>query len=75
MSMTNKDGIIIISQGNGQTSCKVWLASSEWRHCSNEAKRETRGNLLGCRKFANPSQPLAAEVHDIVATSGRDIAA
>ena len=36
--------------GDGQTSCKVWLASVERRRCSNEAK--TRNPL----KFAGASQ-------------------
>ena len=26
------------SPGDGQTSCKVWMASGERRRCSNEAK-------------------------------------
>jgi len=26
------------SPGDGQTSCKVWLTSVEWRMCSNKAK-------------------------------------
>jgi len=30
--------ILCTSQGDGQTSCKVWLASVERRHRSNEAK-------------------------------------
>ena len=34
------------SPGDGQISCKVWLASGEWRRCSNESK--TRNPL----KFA-----------------------
>jgi len=34
------------SPGNSQTSCKLWLASGEWRRCSNAAK--TRNPL----KFA-----------------------
>ena len=46
------------SPGDGQTSCKVWLISVDRRRLSNEARRETRCNLLGCLKLANRSQPL-----------------
>jgi len=42
--------IYCTSPGDGQTSCKVWLASAEWHHCSNEAKMR---NLL---KFAGVPQ-------------------
>jgi len=43
--------------GQGQTSCKVWLASVEWRRCSNEVN--TRKPL----KFAGlpqTRQPISA---------------
>jgi len=49
--------ILYTSPGDGQTSCKVWLASVEQRHCSNEAK--TRNPL----KFAGVPQtpePISA---------------
>jgi len=43
------------SPGDGQTSCKVWLASVERRRCSNEAK--TRNPL----KFSGvPNEPISA---------------
>jgi len=29
---------VCTSPGDGQTSCTVWLASHEWRHCSYEGK-------------------------------------
>jgi len=38
------------SPGDGQTSCKVWLASGERRRCSNAAK--TRN--LGCPQTTGP---------------------
>ena len=46
------------SPGGGQTSCKVWLASSKQNSCSNEAKTRNPLNLLGCPKLSNRSQPL-----------------
>ena len=33
--------------GDGQTSCKVWLASVERRQCSNEAKTRKPLKLAG----------------------------
>jgi len=63
------------SSGDGQTLCKVRLASNEQRRCSNKAK--TRNRL----KFARMPQtyePISAasrpEVYHIVRTCGRDIA-
>jgi len=49
--------IYCISPGDGQTSCRVWLASGERRRCSNEGK--TRNPL----KFAGVPQtpePISA---------------
>jgi len=37
----------LISQGRGQTLCKVWLASVERRRCSNEAKMRKPLKLAG----------------------------
>jgi len=33
---------IVCQRRDGQTSCKVWLASGERRRCSNKGKRRTR---------------------------------
>ena len=41
-----------------QTSCKVWLTSTERCRCSNEAKIWSPLNLPGCPKPTNQSQPL-----------------
>ena len=49
-----------ISSGDGQTSCKVWLASTERRCCSNEAKTRNPLKFSGCPKLANRSQPLVS---------------
>jgi len=48
------------SAGDGQTSCKVWLASGEQRRSTNEAKtwNPTHWHVLGCPKLPNRSQPL-----------------
>jgi len=47
------------SPGDGQTSCKVWLASDERHRCSNEAK--TRNPLKFAVVPQNP-KPLSALV-------------
>ena len=46
------------SPGDGQTSCKVWLAFGQRRRCSNEAKTRNPLKLQGCPKPANRSLPL-----------------
>jgi len=46
------------SPGDGQTLCKVWLASSERRRCSNEAKKRNPLKFAGMPKLPNRSQPL-----------------
>jgi len=33
--------------GDDQRSCKVWLTSGEWRHCSNEAQMQNRLKFAG----------------------------
>jgi len=45
----------------------------EPRRCSNEAKTRNPLKFAGYPKLANGSQPLWAEVHHIVGTSGGDI--
>jgi len=50
-------GIWRTSPGDGQTSCKVWLASSERRRCSKEAK--TR-NALKFARVPQTRQPISA---------------
>jgi len=49
------------SPGDGQTSCKVWLASSERRRCSNEAKMRNPLKFAGCHELSNCSQPLVGQ--------------
>ena len=45
--------VYVVNQpGDGQTSCKVWLAYGERCRCSNEAKTQTRNPL----KFAGMPQ-------------------
>ena len=49
------------SLGDGQTLCKVWLASGERRLAAViKPRRENRWNLLGCPKPANRCQLLVA---------------
>jgi len=55
---------IYYSAADGQTSCKAWLASSEWRCCSNEAKMR---NPL---KFAGVSQTFAILLGYVEETGG-----
>ena len=57
-SCRKKMYIWFTSPGDGQTSCKVWLASTELRRCSNEAKTQSPLKLLGCPELVNRSQPL-----------------
>jgi len=65
------------SPGDGQTSCKVWLASAERRRCSNEAKSR---NLLKFAGVPQTPEPISAasgpnsEVRHIVRTCREDIA-
>ena len=42
------------SPGDGQTSCKVWLASGERRRCSNEANKRNRLKFAGVPKSGKP---------------------
>ena len=44
--------------GDGQTSCKVWLASGERRRSANEAKTRNRLKFAGGHELPNRSQPL-----------------
>jgi len=44
--------------GNGQTLCKVWLASVERCRCGNEAKTWKPLKLAGVPKLTKRSQPL-----------------
>ena len=54
-----KVGVCIVYQpGDGQTSCKVWLASDERRRCSNEAK--TRNPLKFADGVPQTRQPISA---------------
>ena len=46
------------SPGDGQTPCKVWLASVERRRCSNEAKTRNPLKCAGRPKLTKRSQPL-----------------
>ena len=46
------------SPGDGQTSCKVWLASGERRRCGNEAKTRNPLKFSRVPKLASRSQPL-----------------
>ena len=42
------------SPGDGQTACKVWLASGEWRRCSNEANKRNRLKFAGVPQSGKP---------------------
>jgi len=57
------------SAGNGQTSCKVWLACDERRRCSNEAKTRNPLKLAGvpqtCRQISATSGPSSAYYEDM----------
>ena len=50
--------ILCTSPGDGQASCKIWLAIGERRWCSNEAKTRNPLKFVGRGKLANRSQPL-----------------
>jgi len=52
------------SPGDGQTSCKVWLASGVQRRCSNEAKTRSPLKFAGVPQTVklNRSQPLMGRV-------------
>jgi len=49
------------SAGDGQTSCKVCLASVERRRCSNEAKMRNPMKFVRCPKLMKRSQALVGE--------------
>jgi len=49
------------SPGNGQTLCKVSLASIERRRCSNESKMRKPLKLRGCPKLPDRSQALVGQ--------------
>jgi len=42
--------VVYTSPGEGQRSCKVWLASGERRRCTNEAKTRNRLKFAGVPK-------------------------
>jgi len=46
--------IYCTSPGDGQTSCKVWLASGERRRCSNEAKMRNPLKFAGVPQTPEP---------------------
>ena len=46
------------SPGDGQISCKVWLASGERRHCSKEAKMQNPLKFAGVPQTPDRSEVL-----------------
>ena len=48
------------SPGDGQTSCRVWLASGERRRCSNETKTRKPLKFAGVPKTLQPMSPLVS---------------
>jgi len=63
------------SARDGQTSCKVWLASCERRRCSNEAKMRNPLKFAGVHQTPVPISAVSGPKFAILwETSGGDIA-
>ena len=61
------------SPGNGQTSCKVWLASVERRRCSNEAKTQKPLKLAGVPQTTGPISAVSGPKFTILSRHVQEI--
>jgi len=64
--------IVYTSPEDGQTSCKVWLASNERRRCSNEAKTRNPLKFAGVPQTRQQISAVNGPKFTIVRTCGGD---
>jgi len=65
-----KNVYIVYRAGDGQTSCKVWLASAERRRCSNEAKTRNPLKFVGVVQANETILAASGPKFNIVRTCG-----
>jgi len=67
--------IYCTSTGDGQTSCKVWLASGEQRRCSKKGKKQNQLKFAGVPQTGKPISAIGGPKFAILwGTCGGDIA-